>query len=105
VLYKKLKEEGRIVSDNLELYNTAHVVFEPKGMTKEELYCGYIWIYKQIYSFKNIIRRIPESTQQKVPFLLFNLLYRKYGKFTDFLCKLVSYKKIGWLAEKISRYV
>lgn len=105
VLYDKLKEQGRIVSDNLELYNTAHVVFEPKGMTKEELYRGYIWIYKQIYSFKNIIRRIPESKQQKAPYLLFNLLYRKYGKFTDCLCKLISYKRIGWIAEKISRYL
>lgn len=105
VLYEKLKEQGRIVSDDLELYNTAHVVFEPKGMTKEELYRGYIWIYKQIYSFKNIIRRIPETKQQKVPYLLFNLLYRKYGKFTDCLCKLISYKRIGWIAEKISRYL
>ncbi len=105
VLYEKLKEQGRIISDNLELYNTAHVVFEPKGMTKEELYRGYIWIYKQIYSFKNIIRRIPKSKQQKAPYLLFNLLYRKYGKFTDCLCKLISYKRIGWIAEKISRYL
>ncbi len=105
VLYEKLKEQGRIVSDNLELYNTAHVVFEPKGMTKEELYRGYIWIYKQIYSFKNIIKRIPKAKQQKAPYLLFNLLYRKYGKFTDCLCKLISYKRIGWIAEKISRYL
>lgn len=104
-LYKKLKEQGRIISDNLELYNTAHVVFEPKGMTKEELYRGYIWIYKQIYSLKNIIKRIPDSKQQKIPYLLFNLFYRKYGKFTDFLCKLFSYKRIGRIAEKISHYL
>ncbi len=105
VLYEKLKEEGRIISDNLELYNTAHVVFKPKGMTKEELYNGYIWIYKQIYSFKNIIKRIPKAKQQKAPYLLFNFLYRKYGRFTDGLCKLITYKRIGWVAEKLSRYL
>lgn len=105
VLYEKLKQEGRILSDNLELYNTASVVFKPKGMTEEELYNGYIWIYKQIYSTKNIIKRLPRAKEQRVPFLLFNFLYRKYGKFTDFLCKLISYKKIGLIAEKLSRYL
>ena len=105
VLYDKLKKQGRIISDNLELYNTAHVVFEPKGMTKEELYDGYIDVYRQVYSLKNIIKRLPKSNQQKVPYLLFNLLYRKYGKFTDFLCKLITYKRIGWVAEKLSRYL
>lgn len=104
-LYEKLKNQGRILSDDLELYNTAHVVFEPNRMSKEELYDGYLWIYKQIYSLKNIIRRVPKSNQQKIPYLLFNLLYRKYGKFTDFLCKLVTYERIGILAEKMSRYL
>ncbi len=105
VLYEKLRQEGRILSDNLELYNTANVVFKPKGMTEEELYNGYIWIYKQIYSFKNIIKRLPRAKKQRAPYLLFNFLYRKYGKFTDFLCKLISYKRIGWIAEKLSRYL
>ena len=35
---------------------------------------------------------------------LFNLLYRKYGGFTDKLCKLVSYERIGRLAQLLSRY-
>ena len=105
VLYKKLKNEGRIVSDNLELYNTAHVVFEPVGMSREELYEGYLWIYKQVYSLKNIIKRIPKSKNQRAPYLLFNLLYRKYGKFTDFLCKIITYKRIGVIAERVSRYL
>lgn len=95
VLYEKLKSEGRIITDNLELYNTAHVVFEPKGMTKEELYDGYMWMYKKIYSSKNIIKRIPKATHQKAPYLLFNFFYRKYGKFTDFVCKVITYKRIG----------
>lgn len=105
VLYEKMKQEGRIVSDNLELYNTANVVFLPKGMTEKELYDGYIWIYKQVYSFKNIIKRLPRAKEQRAPYLLFNFLYRKYGKLTDFLCKLISYKRIGWIAEKLSRYL
>ncbi len=103
-LYNRLKNQGRIITDDLSLYNTSHVVFKPVGMTAEELYSGYIDIYKKIYSFKNIFRRMPKARKQLAPYLLFNLMYRKFGKFTDFLCKLITYKRIGLWAEKLSRY-
>ena len=104
-LYHRLRKEGRILSDDLSEYNTAYVVFQPAGMTKQELYDGYLWIYKQIYSLKNIVKRMPESKNQRAAYLLFNLLYRKYGKFSDFICKIITYKRIGILAEKLSRYL
>ncbi|MBQ7923640.1 MAG: B12-binding domain-containing radical SAM protein [Clostridia bacterium] len=104
-LYDRMKEEGRILTDDLSLYNTAHVVFRPLRMTEQELYDGYIRIYKQIYSFKNILKRIPEKKDQRPAYLMFNLVYRKFGKFTDFLCKRLTYKRLGILAEKLSRYL
>ncbi len=105
VLYDKLKKEGRIVSDDLSRYNTANVVFQPAGMTAQELYHGYIWIYQQIYSLKNILKRMPENKQQRASYLLFNLLYRKYGRVTDFICKIMTYKRIGRIAQRISHYL
>ncbi|MBR1931852.1 MAG: radical SAM protein [Lachnospiraceae bacterium] len=104
-LYDRMKQEGRIVSDDLSLYNTAHVVYRPLNMSAEELYAGYIRIYKDIYSLKNIFRRLPDCKEQWASYLLFNLMYRKYGKFTDGLCKLITYERIGWLAEKWVRYI
>lgn len=104
-LYDRIKKEERIISDDLSLYNTANVVFKPKRMTEKELYDGYLWVYKQIYSLKNIFRRMPKSKGQRVPYFLFNLFYRKYGKFTDLICKIITYKRIGVIAERISNYL
>lgn len=104
-LYDKLKSEGRILTSDLSLYNTANVVFSPANMTKKELYQGYLWIYREIYSFKNIIRRIPKSRNQILPYLAFNLFYRKFGKFTDIICKCISYERVGYLGELISKYL
>lgn len=104
-LYDRMKKENRIVTDDLSLYNTAHVVFKPMNMTANELYDGYIWIYKQIYSLKNIFRRMPDCKKQRPAYLMFNLLYRKYGKFTDFLCRRITYKRIGIWGEKLSKYL
>lgn len=80
-LYKRYMEEGRIRDLDLSHYNTAHVVFEPRNMSEEELYEGYLWIYKEFYSFRNILRRIPDHPRQRVPYLVFGLVYRKFGKF------------------------
>ncbi len=105
VLYDRMKEEERILTDDLSLYNTAHVVFEPKNMTKEELYKGYLWIYRKVYSYKNIMKRIPKTKENVFPYLAFNFLYRKWGKFSDLLCKIVTYKRIGYWGEKLSKYL
>ncbi|MCR4889495.1 MAG: B12-binding domain-containing radical SAM protein [Ruminococcus sp.] len=101
-LYDRMKAEGRITTNDLSLYNTAHVVYKPKGMTKQELYRGYLQIYKDIYSVKNIFRRCPEAKEVRAAYFMFNFLYRKYGKFTDMLCQKITYERIGLIAEKIS---
>ncbi|NLM34825.1 MAG: B12-binding domain-containing radical SAM protein [Clostridiales bacterium] len=94
-LYSSLLEENRIVDFNLSNYNTAHVVYKPKKISAEELYEGYLRIYKEIYSFKNIIKRLPRSKKQWIPFLAFNFFYRKFGKVTELICNIVSYENIG----------
>ena len=104
-LYDKMKSEGRIMTDNLSLYNTAHVVYRPKGMSGEELYRGYLQIYKDIYSFRNILRRCPKAKDIRAAYFLFNFCYRKFGKFTDAICRIITYEKIGLLAEKISGFI
>ncbi|MFX0136745.1 MAG: B12-binding domain-containing radical SAM protein [Candidatus Hodarchaeota archaeon] len=48
--WKKLKEEGRLLHENWELYNSANVVFKPKRIKVEELYFGYIQCWKEFYN-------------------------------------------------------
>ena len=104
-LYAQMKEAGRLTTDDLSLYNTANVVYKPAGMTPEELYKGYLWMYRKIYSFKNIIKRIPEKRDQRAAYLMFNFFYRKFGKLTDLICKMISYERIGLWGETMSKYM
>lgn len=102
VFHRRMEEAGRIVDRDLSHYDTAHVVFTPKRMTAEELYEGYLRVYRDVYSLRNIFRRLPRSGRQIAPYLLFNLLYRKYGSFTERLGRLVGFARVGrlsrWLA-------
>ncbi|WP_347354388.1 B12-binding domain-containing radical SAM protein [Acetoanaerobium noterae] len=94
-LYENLHKQGRITDFDLSKYNTANVVYRPKNMTQEELYKGYLWIYKEVYSFKNIIKRLPNSKKQWIPYLAFNLLYRRFGKLTEKICEIISFRRVG----------
>jgi radical SAM superfamily enzyme YgiQ (UPF0313 family) len=100
--YSSMLHEKRITDFNLSHYNTAHVVYRPRNMTADDLYNGYLWIYKEIYSFRNIMKRLPKSKKQWLPYLAFNIFYRKFGRLTECLCNMISFSNIGkffsWLA-------
>lgn len=104
-LYRQMEEAGRIVDHDLSKYNTSHVVFAPKGMTAAELEQGYRWIYRRFYSLGNILRRMPVDKRQRHAYLMFNLLYRKYGKITSALARLVPMRVLGrlgaWLSYRV----
>ncbi len=101
-LFEKLESEKRITNYDLAKYNTANVVIEPKLMTADELQKGYLWIYDEFYSFKNIFKRKPHNRKMLIPFFLFNFGYRKFGKFVSIFGKLGFMHSIGKLGRKLS---
>ncbi len=103
VLFRKLHAEGRIVDYDWSHYDTAHVVFQPLNMTLEELYDGYLWLYRSFYTLEAIFRRLPPDRSQWKPYLLFNFIYRKYGSFFSQLAsRLGIMGSLGQLARKLS---
>lgn len=63
-LYKRLKKEGRILTEDWGKYNFANVVFQPKNMSVEELFEGTRWIIQKFYSIPNIIKRFYNSIEK-----------------------------------------
>ena len=111
-LNQVLGEKGTPARDKYEEDMSAFLVGETirkarqsKNMTQEELYNGYLWVYEQVYSFKNILRRMPRSLKQVPAYLMFNFFYRKWGRFTDWLCKKITYEGIGYWGERLSKYI
>ena len=98
--HKRMHEEGRITSYEQEKYTTSEVVYTPKKLTPERLKAGYLKIYKDIYSFRNILKRMPDY--QRWGYLLFNFAYRKYGRLTEKICEMIGYNRIGYICEKLS---
>ncbi|MDP2682752.1 MAG: radical SAM protein [Deltaproteobacteria bacterium] len=77
VTYGLLEKEGRIIDRDWARYHTGEVVFQPKGMTVEELQNGYYWIFRNTYTIKNILKRSLRSSNGIIYRIAANLSYRK----------------------------
>ncbi len=101
-LYRKLQAEGRIIDHDLSHYNTAHAVFRPARMTANELEQGYRWMYRRFYSWESILRRCPQDRSQRLAYLQFALLYRKFGKAACALGKVFGMRNVAKLARLVA---
>lgn len=86
-LFKQMEREGRLLHKNWDLYDTAHVVFKPRRMTAEQLYEGYAWCYRRLFTLSSIWRRRPDRAAEVLPFLGMSLLYKKANWLWPFLIR------------------
>jgi radical SAM superfamily enzyme YgiQ (UPF0313 family) len=75
-LFKRLDEEGRILTRDWSKYNgRADVVFQPRHMSPAELLAGYKRACSRLYSWGSIARRVSRSPAQLFWTLPLNLAY------------------------------
>ena len=78
-LYQRLEREGRILTRNWELYDGQHVVFQPAGMTIDQLQRGTEEAWRHVYSLPSIARRLQATPASPWVALASNLGYRHYA--------------------------
>ena len=49
-MWRKYKAKNRILTEDFDLYNGAHCVFQPKKMTKEEMEEGFLYCWKEFFT-------------------------------------------------------
>jgi radical SAM superfamily enzyme YgiQ (UPF0313 family) len=82
-LYKRLKREGRITTENWSLYDGQHVVFEPRNMTAGELLTHTRRVWKKTYSYGSIWTRLAGSRTRLSIAIPANWGYRFYAYHLD----------------------
>jgi radical SAM superfamily enzyme YgiQ (UPF0313 family) len=60
-MHKELNDDGRIFDHDIIKYQGGAAVFHPKNMTAEVLEKGYWNLYRQLYKYKNIYKRIKSN--------------------------------------------
>jgi len=76
-LYEQLKKEERLLTDDWSHYNgKTKVAFQPRNMTAQELFEGYMWFRKEFYSMKSIIKRLFVSKTNILHNFIINVGYK-----------------------------
>lgn len=76
-LFRRMRDEGRLLHTDWSLYDTAHCVFRPAHMTPAELEAGYAWLYERMFSLASIWARRPHDAAAVAPYLAMSMLYKK----------------------------
>jgi radical SAM superfamily enzyme YgiQ (UPF0313 family) len=76
-IFDELKNEGRLLYSDWACYNgKTRVAFQPKNMSNDELYKGYMWFREHLYSFRSIMKRLSISRTNVIHNLIINLGYK-----------------------------
>jgi len=86
-LHRCMKSEGRILHEDWNRYDTAHVVFRPRHLTPEELMEGYGWCYRRLFSHASIWRRRPADWRAVPAYLAMSYLYKRSNAFWHLLIR------------------
>jgi radical SAM superfamily enzyme YgiQ (UPF0313 family) len=86
-LFRQLSSEGRVLHRDWDRYDTAHVVFQPKHMSAEQLEHGYAWCYDRLFSHNSIWKRRPEDPRAVLAYLAMSYLYKRSNLFWHWLIK------------------
>ncbi|NNE00983.1 MAG: radical SAM protein [Pirellulaceae bacterium] len=86
-LYRQMENAGRILHRDWDLYDTAHVVFEPARMSADQLQAGYEKCYHRLFSHASIWRRRPDDWRAVAPYLAMSYLYKKSNWYWHYLIR------------------
>jgi radical SAM superfamily enzyme YgiQ (UPF0313 family) len=76
-LFEQMEAENRLLHKNWTLYDTGHVVFQPRRLTPQQLADGYEWCYRRLFSHRSIWRRRPRDVRAVLPYLAMSYLYKR----------------------------
>lgn len=62
-LHQRLADQGRITTNNWDLYDTRHVVFQPARLPPEKLAAGYAQAYRDFYRWGSIFKSAAAHTR------------------------------------------
>lgn len=78
-IYKSMVAQNRILTNDWELYDGQHVVFQPRNMSAQELAVGHEEAWKKVYRWSSIAKRLWNARNYRPLAMSVNLGYRFYA--------------------------
>jgi radical SAM superfamily enzyme YgiQ (UPF0313 family) len=88
-LYKRMVTQGRLITDDWDLFDTRHVVFQPAKMNASTLETGYWNAYRDFYKWSSIFRGAfaKEKTQERLRHIAYAGGWKKFEPMWDWVIR------------------
>jgi len=88
-LYKRMVMQNRMLSDDWDLFDTRHVVFEPARMSRETLEDGYWTAYREFYKWSSILRGASgkDQTFERLRHIAYAAGWKKFESMWDWVIR------------------
>lgn len=85
-----MQNEGRILTNDWDLYDTRHVVYQPLKLTPQELENGYHWAYDEFYQWNNVLKAAftHDSFRHQLKHLFYTGGWKKFEDFWHFIINI-----------------
>ena len=102
-LHTRMAAEGRVVTNDWDLYDTRHVVYRPVGLTAEQLKTGYDWSYNSFYTWGNILKAASQhrSVGHRIRHAAYSAGWKKFEPAWDFVIRVKQLAQMRPLLETI----
>src|SRR5688500_87267 len=102
-LYSEMAGQGRLTTNNWDLYDTRHVVYRPIGITPEALKTGYDWSYREFYRWGNIVTaaRAHRSSKHSLKHFAYSAGWKKFEPAWDFVIRLKQLSQMRPMLEAV----
>lgn len=102
-LHARMKQDGRILHDNWDLYDTRHCVYRPAHMHPERLERGYWGAYKDFYRWANIFRgaQAQAAWSSRLRHVAYAAGWKKFEPFWDVIIRMKQTARMLPLLETI----
>jgi len=102
-LYTDMLRQKRMMTSNWDLYDTRHVVYEPKGLTREELKRGYDWSYETFYRWNSIFNAASahECFKHQLKHFFYSAGWKKFERAWDFMIRVKQLSQMRPILEAV----
>jgi radical SAM superfamily enzyme YgiQ (UPF0313 family) len=102
-LYARLLSEGRLVTNNWDLYDTRHVVYRPVRLKPEALKNGYDWAYSEFYRWSSIARASLQhgTVRHQAKHFFYAAGWKKFEPLWDLMIRLRQLRQVTPLLEAV----
>ncbi len=89
-LYSSMQAERRLTTSNWDLYDTRHVVYQPRGITPDALKRGYDWAYRAFYEWGAIFKAAAQhrTVKHSIKHLAYSAGWKKFEPAWDFVIRV-----------------